>query len=149
MRSIVEAADNWRGQPEAWVVYRDSKPYEVVSVHATEEAARTAARSGSGLSYFGPVTPPPGPISVTQVIKKPGCGRRVPERPVSTVVLQYSDGTEERFKVTLKGQAPNSATDIEALFLTASAIDQFLIPYLARVFGPAYAADKRAELIQE
>lgn len=150
LRSIVEAVDTWRGQPQAFVVYRDRTPYEVVSVHPTETAARAVAMTDAGWSYLGPFTPRPAADAFLQIYKPIGCRLAPLPAPVTTVVLYDARGVEvRRFAVNLEGRPPDAETDLEALFLTTSGIDKFLIPYLTRVFGAEYAANRRAEWIRD
>ena len=149
MRVIVEAVDTWRGQTQAFAVFKDSPPYEVLSLHPTEAAARDAA-GAPGRSYFGPVAPRPAAASPKTVYKKVGCAMSVVSQTVSSVSLLDAGGNEvRRFTVNLGGRAPDSENDIEALFLTPSGIDKFAIPYLTRVFGAGYAASKRGEWITD
>jgi hypothetical protein len=151
MRSIVEAVDTWRGQAEAFVVFHDKSPYEIVSVHPTDAAAQTAVKARKGLNYFGPVAPRPRVPSFRPVPKPTGCpiGKPLPEA-VSTVVLRNANDVEvAHFTVNVDGRLPNPESDIEALFLTVSGLDKFMIPYLARVFGAEYAAARRREWVKE
>ena len=150
MRVIVEAVDTWRGQTQAFAVFENTAPYHVVSLHPTEAAARDAAESEPGLSYFGPVSPRPAAASPKTVYKKIGCALKVVSETVSSVSLLDAGGNEvKRFTVNLGGRPPDSENDIEALFLTPSGIDKFAIPYLTRVYGAAHAADKRQEWIPD
>jgi hypothetical protein len=150
MRVIVEAVDTWRGQTQAFAVFENSAPYHVVSLHPTEAAARDAAESEPGLSYFGPVSPRPAAASPKTVYKKIGCALKVVSETVSSVSLLDAGGNEvERFTVNLGDRAPDPENDIEALFLTPSGIDKFVIPYLTRVYGAGYAASKRGEWITD
>ncbi len=150
MRSIVEAVDTWRGHGEAFVVFRGQSPYEIVSVHPTSDAAQATVTAGSGLDYFGPVAPRRAAESYVKVLKTTGCGLRPVAASVSTVVLRDANGVDvEQFTVNDGSRLPDRDSDIEAIFLTVSGIDKFMIPYLTRVFGAEYAAAKRKEWIQE
>jgi hypothetical protein len=150
MRRLVEVIDACRGQPQVFVVYRDSSPYQPVSVHLTSGAAQLAAGGEEGLSYFGPVAPNAAPPSFNLVLKTPGTGFAQLQHPVSTVVLLDADHVEVlRFPVPLVGSIPNPYTDIEAVFLTPSSIDRYAMPYLARVYGAAYAAEQREKWIKD
>lgn len=143
MRRIVEAVDTYRGQSQVFVVFSASPPYEVVSVHLTPPEAAAATAAGSGLSYFGPVAPRPKPSSLIQIKKKVGClPLALPGTAATVVLLDHSGAEVDRLTVNDGTRAPNPA-DIEALFLTASGIDKFLIPFLSRMFDPAYAAARR------
>jgi hypothetical protein len=150
MRSIVEAVDTWRGQTAAFVVFRSQSPHEIVSVHATDDAARTAATAGSGLDYFGPVAPRGQARSYVKVLKTTGCGLKAVAASVSKIVLRDAGDVEvAQYTVNDGSSLPDPDSDIEAIFLTVSGIDKFMIPYLTRVFGADYAAAKRKEWIQE
>ena len=150
MRSIVEAVDTWRGQTQAFVVFKDRPPHEIVSVHPTQPAAQAAANAGPGLRYFGPVAPATKVHSFLQIVKPQGCGLLALPHPASRVILRSPSNTEvAQFTVNLDASAPNPESDIEALFLTVAGIDKFMIPYLTRVFGAEYAAAKRREWIKD
>ena len=150
MRRLVEAIDACRGQPQVFVVFRNSFPYEAVSVQTTEAAAQGVVNAESGLSYFGPVTPRAAPSSFTPLRKKLGTSFEPLPESVTTVALLDADGQEvERYRVDRAGGLPNFQTDIEALLLNASSIDRYAIPYLTRVFGAPYAAARRAEWIRD
>jgi hypothetical protein len=150
MRSIVEAVDTWRGQREVFVVFRDQSPYEIVSVHATSDDAQAAVAAGSGLGSFGPVAPRGQARSYDKVLKTTGCGLRPVAASVSKIVLRDANDVDvEQYTVNDGRSLPDRESDIEAIFLTVSGIDKFMIPYLTRVFGAEYAAAKRKEWIQE
>jgi hypothetical protein len=150
MRRLVEVIDSCRGQPQVFVVFRDSSPYQPVSVHLTKGAAQLAAGAEAGLTYFGPVAPPPAPPSFSVILKTAGTGFAQLHHPVSTVVLLGAHDVElVRFPVPPVGSLPNPFTDIEALFLTPSSIDRYAIPYVTRVYGVEYAAEHRKEWIKD
>jgi hypothetical protein len=150
MRSIVEAVETWRGQAEAFVVFKDRPPHEIVSVHPTQPAAQAAVNAGHGLSCFGPVAPTTKVRSFSQIVKPQGCGLIVLPHPASSVVLRSPSNTEvAQFTVNLDASPPNPDSDIEAVFLTPAGIDKFMIPYLTRVFGAEYVAARRREWIRE
>jgi hypothetical protein len=150
MRSIVEAVDTWRGQTEAFVVFQNRSPYEIVSVHPTDAAARAAVNDAQGLNYFGPVAPRSTPHSFIRVLKTTGCNLVELPQPIATVVLLTASNVEvARFTANIDGGPPDPASDIEAVFLTPSGIDKFMIPYLTRVFGADYAASRRRAWIKE
>ena len=149
MRSIVEAVDTWRGQGEAFVVFHNKEPYEIDSVHRTLGEARAVADARPDLNYFGPVAPRNNMQLPTIVVKPTGCGLMAISHAVSRIVL-FDDNREVRqFTVTARGAVPNPASDVEAIFVTASGIDKFMIPFLSRMFGVEYAAAKRRQWIKE
>lgn len=150
LRSLVEAADTWRGQAEAFVVFRKRPPHEIVSVHPTEEAARTTTGDERELSYFGPIAPMPRVPSFGPVAKTTGCGTMRVKAAVSTVILLDARNAEVgRFTVQPEERLPRAESDVEAIFLTPSGLDKFMIPWLAKVFGAEYAAGKRREWVRE
>ena len=149
MRSIVEAVDTWRGQTEAFVVFHDRSPYEINSVHPTKEAAQAVASAQRGLNYFGPVAPRDGVQFPIIIAKVTGCGLLPITRAVSKIVLFEGNNTVAEFTPTRQGALPNPASDIEAIFVTPSGIDKFMIPFLTRMFGVEYAAAKRREWIKD
>jgi len=65
------------------------------------------------------------------------------------VLRDANDVDVEQLTVNDGSSLPDRDSDIEAIFLTVSGIDKFMIPYLTRVFGAEYAAAKRKEWIQE
>jgi hypothetical protein len=149
MRTIVEAVDTWRGQQEAFVVFQNRAPYEIVSVHRTLDEARTAADGRPGLNYFGPVAPRANLELPIIIAKVTGCGLMAINHPVSRIVLYDGNREIRQFTVTAPGTVPNPESDVEAIFVTASGIDKFMIPFLTRMFGAEYAAAKRREWIKE
>jgi hypothetical protein len=149
MRRLVEVVDACRGQPQVFVVFRDSFPYQAVSVHTTDSAARKAAKAESGLSYFGPVAPSAAPSEFYGILKTTGTTFIALPKSVATVVLlDADDGEVARFPVTLEGLT-NPQADTEALFLTPSSVDKYAIPYVSRVYGTEYAAAQRREWIKD
>ena len=57
MRRLVEVVDGYRGQAQVFVVYRDSFPYQAVSVHTTLTAARQSAQAEPARATSGPSLP--------------------------------------------------------------------------------------------
>lgn len=146
VRRLVEVADGCRGLAEVWIVFKTAFPYQAVSVHPTEPAAQAAVQAGTGLSYFGPITPDAAPKSFFGVRKVTGTTFYPLPREVATVVLLDSKREEmARYSVTPAGAVPDVANDIEALMFTPSSIDKYAIPYLSRVLGVKFAADQRAK----
>ena len=150
MRRLVEVVDGYRGQAQVFVVFRDSFPYQAVSVHTTGGAAREAAKAEPGLSYLGPVAPRAAPDIFYPIRKKIGTTFEALPRTLATVVLLDADDTElARYPVNLGDRLPDPDRDIEALMFTPSSIDKYAIPYLTRVFGAEYAAAQRRKWIVE
>jgi hypothetical protein len=150
MRRLVEVVDACRGQPQVFVVFRDSFPYQAVSLHPTDPAARTAANAEPGLGYFGPVAPTAAPSGFCSIRKTTGTTFIPLPKPVTTVVLlDADDGEVARYPANLEGGLTNPQVDTEALFLTPSSVDKYAIPYVSRVYGAEYAAAQRRKWIKD
>ena len=149
MRRLVEVVDGCRGvQGVVFVVFRDQYPYEAISLHEKEEDAKAAARE-AGLSYFGPVEPSD-PPEFTAIKKTTGTTFIPLARPVSRVVVFDTNNEElEVFHFNPNGGLTNPQKDIEALFFTPSSVDKYAIPYVTRVYGVDYAAERRREWIKK
>jgi hypothetical protein len=146
VRRLVEVADACRGQSQVFVVFKNTSPYEAVSVHTTEPAAQQAVGTNAGLSYFGPVVPGDASAGFYGVRKVTGTTFHPLEHPVSTVVLLDEDNNEiERFPVCREGQLTNPQVELEALMFTSSSIDKYAIPYLSKVLGVEFAVARRRE----
>jgi hypothetical protein len=151
MRRLVEVVDGCRGvEGVVFVVFRNEFPYEAISLHGEEKAAKKAAASQAGLSYFGPVEPSDPPPNFVAIKKTTGTTFKPLERPISRVVV-FDTNNEElaEFNVNLEGRLTDPQNDIEALFFTQSSVDKYAIPYVTRVYGVDYAAERRREWIKK
>jgi hypothetical protein len=149
MRRLVEVVDACRGEPRIFVVFKDSFPYQAVSVHKTEDAAKKAAKAESKRSYLGPVAPKDAPKGFYGLLKVPGTTFEPLKKRVATVVLLDADNAEvDRLRVTPEGELPNVQEDIEALLFTPSSVDKYAIPYLTRVFDAEFAAQQRRKWLR-
>jgi hypothetical protein len=148
MRRLVEVVDGCRGvQGMVFVVFRNEFPYEAISLHNEEKAAKEAASKEAGLSYFGPVEPSD-PPEFTAIKKTTGTTFIPLARPVSRVVVFDTNNEElEVFHFNPNGGLTNPQKDIEALLFTPSSVDKYAIPYVTRVYGVEYAAARRREWI--
>lgn len=146
MRRLVEVVDGCRGaEGVVFVVFRNEYPYEAISLHGEEEAARKTAAANNGLSYFGPVVPSDPPEFIA-IKKTTGTSFIQLKRPVSRVVLFDTNNEElDEFHLNPNGGLTNPQEDIEALFFTPSSVDKYAIPYVTRVYGVQFAADRRRE----
>ena len=151
MRRLVEVVDGCRGvKGVVFVVFRNEFPYEAISLHPDEKAAKNAAASEEGLSYFGPVEPSDPPPDFVAIKKTTGTTFKPVERPVSRVVLFDAKNEKiDEFNVNLEGRLTNPQKDIEALLFTQSSVDKYAIPYVTRVYGVEYAAARRKEWIKK
>ena len=157
-RVLAETADGFRdGQPH-WIVVSPRYPYRVSGVYSSESAARASLVPGQGDLVSGPwITPPgfdppryelpplPEPPDVLvgckhmllpiPSIMDPYCPtRRISVRDLREMTLVIRTGADTIRVNLLEGGIA------DAVFLTASTLDKFVLPYYARVYGPAFAA---------
>ena len=161
LRRVAEAVDGNRTGRPVWVVLttaRGGYP-DVVAVFGTRDSATTFARTeGDAYVAVGPyyaTADSPGPMlymtkpcvhdgSITRWLC-PGldslANATVPMSDVLdvTVVVRTRDAS---YRSVL--QAPHA----DALFFTLPAIDKFVVPYYARVYDAAYAADLREQVLR-
>jgi len=151
MRRLVEVVDGCRGvEGVVFVVFRNEFPYEAISLHNEEKAAKKAVGSKADLSYFGPVEPSDPPQNFVAIKKTTGTTFKPLERPISRVVVYDTDDEQlEEFNVDLQGRLTDPQNDVEALFFTQSSVDKYVIPYVTRVYGVDYAAERRGEWIKK
>jgi hypothetical protein len=124
LRALAEAADGYRtGQP-VWVVASHAGPPYVVGVYPTRDSAARVARESAGRDVFGPYvtaadqTRPDSPTLVGAVL-----------------TFRMPDGRQVPVNIDLKR--------VDALFLSMSAVDKFVVPYYTRLYGPGYASRVR------
>ena len=157
-RVLAETADGFRdGQPH-WIVANPRYPYRVSGVFPSEAAARASLAPGGVDLVFGPwvtlpgLNPPgfvlPDPLPQPDVwlrckhmllpipsIMDPYCpSQGIPIRDIREMTLLIRTASDT-FRVNLM-----EGGIADAVFLTASSIDKFVLPYYARVYGPAFAA---------
>lgn len=147
-RILAETADIHDGQPH-WIVAEPSYPHRITGIFPTLDAARAAVRPGSPSRIFGPfVTPldfgrPPlimaycmhlaSPIaSVYEPTGGPYCpGRVFPADSIDQIRVFIRTKQGDTLTVDVK--------NADSIFLTATAIQKFVLPYYSRVYGPGYA----------
>jgi hypothetical protein len=118
-RVLAEAARDFRTGRPVYLVATLRFPQYVVGAYPTRaEADSVAADSGSGYGAFGPYVTPRDEVKPNAVTVD------------SVVVYLRTSGGSRRLKVS-----PN----VDALFLTPAAMDKFLVPYYAGLYGPEVA----------
>ncbi|HEU5218218.1 MAG TPA: hypothetical protein VFU23_06140 [Gemmatimonadales bacterium] len=145
-RRLAEAADGYRDGLEHWFTIDIRSPHTICGVFDTFDAARTSTRSPE-CRVFGPVvTPPdlgwPGPIimlgcthqdnPISSIWRPSVCPKRV--IPMADVRLMEFVVITERDTIRLDLKREG----IDALFLTPSSIQKFVVPYYARLNGPDF-----------
>ena len=154
LKRIAEAVDGLRSDSAVWVVVDAEAPNPVAGIFTREDLANRLVQE-LGRSFFvsGPYlsdrvnnrpadcvhlysslmrgvpprpTPGPGPSPVALVRGPAYCPD--PGRPPRRIFLEFeaNDGTRSRFEL------PGGA---DALFLTESAIEKFVLPYYLRIIG--------------
>jgi hypothetical protein len=130
LRALAEAADVDRtGRPVYLVADRRFPHYVIGRFETRAQAMSLRADSGSAYGVFGPfVTPadPAPPASASKVYRV----RLFYRNPQGVVRTKDVDPVE-----------------VDALFMTMSAVDKFMVPYYARVYGPEYAARLRDDVV--
>jgi len=120
LRVLAEAADGERSGRAVYFVADHRFPHKVLGpFFSLDEAQRVQADSGATFGVFGPYTTPPGPAS--------DAGSRIEKIRVTMVTPRG----RQTFDVDLG--------KVDALFLSRSSIEKFVIPYYGRVYGPEYA----------
>jgi hypothetical protein len=121
LRVLAEAADAHRtGQP-VYLVADRRFPHRVIG-HFDSRAEAMEMRSDSGSSYgvFGPFVTPPDSVSAA-----------APKLMNVRLTFKTPQGATRTKEVDPR--------QVDALFMSMSAVDKFMIPYYARLYGPEYA----------
>jgi hypothetical protein len=123
LRVLGEVADLYRTGRPVFLVADYRFPHHVIGNFSSRpDAERLRADSGSTFGVFGPYVTPVDP----------------PDTASSRII-----------GVNLVWQTPRGRvvrrldSNVDALFLTPSAIDKFVIPYYSRLYGPRYAQELR------
>lgn len=129
LRALAEAADGHRTDSDIWIVgdTTNQDHLDALEVYTSESEAQTAAEVlGSPWAVYGPYQ------TAFRQSANPTCNIvRV------VIVRRDADGNEISTTVTPE--------QVEAIFLTSTAIDRFLIPFYTRIRGVEYAAQLRED----
>ena len=127
LRVLAEIADEYHTGDSVYLVAMYRYPHTVLgSFSSLREARSVQEDSGSTYGVFGPYLTPRDAVADTS-IRVTGVA----------ITFQTPDGPRTR----------QVHEDVDALFLTASSIDKFLIPYYSRIYGPEYARKLRSLMI--
>lgn len=119
-RVLAEAADQYRTGRPIYLVADYRFPHSVAGPFTSAAVARRdQADSGATFGVFGPFLTRPDPPSDST------------PRLVSVTIVVETPGGRETIAVDPK---------VDALFFTMPAVDKFMIPYYARVYGTEYAS---------
>jgi hypothetical protein len=128
LRVLGETAAACRPGPRAIYLVADYRfPHEVVGhFFSRPEAERIRERSGSTFGVFGPYT----------------AGRDVSDTAVRALTVTIT-------RRATSGRIDTISVDpqkVDALFLSMSAVDKFMLPYYSNLYGPEYAFRLRQRL---
>jgi len=124
-RRLAEAADGFRdGAPVWFAAHRLDPNQEVLGPFRSQENVLSAAEAEPGYDAFGPfiTDPESAPVGEEEIVG-------------AAVWVKEEDGSFS--------WAIYQPSDVDAVFLTDSAIDKFVVPYLSQVHGPAYTEQIR------
>ncbi|HTY06037.1 MAG TPA: hypothetical protein VMC86_05955 [Gemmatimonadales bacterium] len=163
LRRLAEAVDAQRDGQRVWVVIDTAAPFSVHGVfHVADEAALVGRRAHAAV--MGPfVQPPDSGLSTPLMAILPCPGRHdnlshCPDTTLSARVGALSIPVQnvDSISISIFGRTPGGTIhqtfkpeELDALFLTLSAIDKFVIPYYTRLYGPMYAAQMRAAYVHQ
>ena len=128
LRALAEAADVYRtGRPIFLVADRRFPHYVIGRFETRAEALRFQGDSGSRYGVFGPFVTPADSVSPT-----------APKLYNVRLFYRTPQGA-----VRTKDVNPR---EVDALFMSMSAVDKFMVPYYAKVYGPDYAKRLRDDV---
>lgn len=153
LRRVAAAVDGHRTGRSVYVVASRMFPHEVRGVFdGVDQARAERSRAGPSFGVFGPYT---APTDYDPPLQPPTCRKQIdsscpldPLRP-----RPYAEPSTAMLIVQMKnGTADTTIFDpakVEALLFNMSAIDKLLIPYYVRIYGVEYAAELRAQYLQQ
>ena len=160
LRRLAESADAFRTGSTVYLIAQDSGNYAVLGGFSTRDSALALARVAGGNWYVYPTQTPPDGGSLPMVIL-PGCYKDTRTTRWICPTMDSSRATApamrvqdvQRIEVTFirrGGKRTTVSIDPEhagATIYTIQDFDRFIVPYYTRLFGPAYAARLRDELL--
>ena len=163
LRRVAEAIDAQRDSRPVWVVIQSAFPHTLLGVYHSSIQATQARATRAGYVTMGPYVTPPDSGTHTMmltIIPCPGRHDSYSNCPDTTHSSASASGAipvddADSIVVAIYGKrgfvvhrtfAPD---ELDALFLTLSAIDKFAIPYYTRLYGPAIAARMRQQYLTQ
>ncbi|MGH7471614.1 MAG: hypothetical protein ACRENP_26980 [Longimicrobiales bacterium] len=129
---MAEAADGLRDGKAHWFLVSLKAPHSVTPFDSAKEADKALAKRGGGkFAVLGPY--------LTRSEPAPKGARRA-QRKIRSVLIYY-EGEKKPVKVDLK--------KVDAIFLSESALDKFVYPYMSRVHGVPETARMREAFMTE
>ena len=128
LRALAEAADAHRDGQPVYLVADRRFPHRVIG-HLSSRADAVAMQHDSGASYgtFGPFVTPADSVSAA-----------APKLVNVRLTFKTAQGATRVKDVNPK--------QVDALFMNMSAVDKFMIPYYAQLYGPVYASRMRDDV---
>jgi hypothetical protein len=148
-KRIAEALDGHRTGSQVFVVASYLHPHIVRGVYPTMAEANRAAAVAGRYGVFGPY------LTLRDSVGLIGCVHKGPTDMNAYCPLRGLRGvTHDRvdsvsLTVHVHGQPPRSiplANGVDAVFLSLSAVDKFVVPYYTRLYGPDSAAAMRRQI---
>ena len=146
-RVLAETADRLRDGRPHWIVADPRPPHNVLGVFPTDSLARARLVEAVGFRVFGPFLsepllglPPNAVFLKCKHMLFPIASQMEPYCPFR--IIRWDDLLE--MSLTFRTATDTVVYDLkrdgsDAVFLTASSIEKFVLPYYARIYGPAYA----------
>jgi len=159
LRRLAEAVDGYRTGETLFVAAARSFPHDVAGVFTTSrQATEVARRKGVDYGVFGPYFAPPdsgNEMMLYSLRPCPGLHEWDSWCPDTTFSLNQSVAYANIKDITITIHAKDGssvervlAPQVDAVFLTLSAIDKFVMPYYTRVYNAQFAADMRAAYVR-
>jgi hypothetical protein len=131
-RVLAEVARDFHTGRPIYLVATLKPPHYVTGRYDSQTEAETAARAATAA---GDTSGAFGPFETPLDIVRQGAAS------IDSVVI-YTRAPSGAQRITL-----TMGDDVDALFLTPAAIDKFLIPYYAQLYGPDVAAQYRTNIL--
>ena len=130
LKRLAETADGFRDGREIWCVAATKFPHDLEVFFSEAEADTFCKVRARTHSVFGP-------FKTGSETARLGVGAEI----IEIVVTIKEDGKTKQVKVDPK--------EIDCLFWSESAVDKFIVPYYARLYGVEHAARMRKTFIAE
>lgn len=159
LRRLAEAVDGYRSGETLFVAAARSFPHDVAGVFtSSRQATEVARRKGVDYGVFGPYFAPPdsgNEMMLYSLRPCPGLHEWDSWCPDTTFALNQAVPYANIKDITITIHAKDGSSvervlspQVDAVFLTLSAIDKFVMPYYTRVYNAQFAADMRAAYVR-
>jgi hypothetical protein len=140
LRRMAEAVEGHRTGARVWVVIGTAPPHSVVGVRASRDDAEALRRTAAfPAAVFGPFLAPRDPERAGGVlISCHRAGDSADDRTVCARAVRLTDARGIALVLRTRAGEVRSfpvPEDVDAMFLSASAVRKFVLPYYTRVEG--------------